>query len=799
MGVAGVLLCGAILGITAYNQASQSLGDAQKAHISSVNTLKKDFLSNYLNSITEDVKSLAQNQTTMDAVQEFTAQWNGLGQNQTAYLQDQYIAKNPNPTGQKEKLDFAPDGTTYSQTHSKFHPFFRGFLQSKGYYDIFLFDNDGNVVFTVFKEADFATNALTGKWKDSDLGNMFKTANAGKKGEVHFFDFKPYAPSANVPASFISTPIYSKTGEKLGVLAFQMPVGKINDIMNLEPGLGATGETYIVGSDYLIRNDIAKSKENDALLRKEENFVVTGALEGKETYGFVTNSLGQHVKLSAVPMEFQGAKYALVASQSYEEAVAPLNGMRNGILMITVLIIGVVAGGCLFFARRITAPLKALIVKMGIISEGNLGVDVEFQGNRDEIGDMARALENFRKNAIKMEELKKEQLSDANRNRAHMDAELKQLSNALEIVSSDLLETIKNQSKVMMGKAKEMGGKAKNVANDASQVALATNEATENVGNVAAAAEELSVAIQEISRQVNHATTITQKAASSADSTKQTVSELATAAEDIGSVLSLISQIAEQTNLLALNATIEAARAGEAGKGFAVVASEVKSLANQTAQATEQIASQIDAIQNAVKHSAGQIEDIVGTIQEVDQVASSIAAAVEEQGAATDNISTSTRAAAQGTNSVSEKVTNVSTEITATGQLALETVTITEDVTNQVDDLQHRIKELLNFSAEGNRRKHARYRPKGLGLAVSGVNYEVLDISQKGAALGVKAGHGFALSQVCDVVISGFGKSIKGRVAGIQDDRIRMIFDIGDEQQKELDLYLISLVDRKVA
>jgi methyl-accepting chemotaxis protein len=218
------------LGVSTYI-ASQHAFDQFHQRLDVVTSLKEDDLSSYLNTIDANLRSIAASPLTRQSIQDFSAAWSEISGNPTEMLQDAYITNNPNPTGQKERLDYADGELTYHQLHKKYHPYFRTVLQQNQYYDIFLFDRNGNLVYTVFKELDFATNLITGPWKDTDLGKLFRETIAAKEGEIRFFDFAPYAPSNNVPASFIGIPVLDNNGQAMGVLAFQMPLGVMTEKM----------------------------------------------------------------------------------------------------------------------------------------------------------------------------------------------------------------------------------------------------------------------------------------------------------------------------------------------------------------------------------------------------------------------------------------------------------------------------------------------------------------------------------------------------------------------------------------
>lgn len=236
--------------------------------------------------------------------------------------------------------------------------------------------------------------------------------------------------------------------------------------------------------------------------------------------------------------------------------------------------------------------------------------------------------------------------------------------------------------------ADAVANSARNATDQTSAVAAAAEQASANVRTVASAADELSASVKEISRQVAGSTEIAGRAVVTADATSDKVRNLSLASQKIGDVVELISNIARQTNLLALNATIEAARAGEAGKGFAVVAQEVKSLANQTAKATAEIGAQINAIQGSTAEAVGSIGDIGGIIKSMDQIATTIAAAVEEQGSATIEIARNVQEAARGTSDVASNAVQLSSSAAMTGSAASQMLAAAKKLGSQAEELR---------------------------------------------------------------------------------------------------------------
>ena len=284
-----------------------------------------------------------------------------------------------------------------------------------------------------------------------------------------------------------------------------------------------------------------------------------------------------------------------------------------------------------------------------------------------------------------------EQRTRAERRQAMLD-----LADSFESQVGGVIEKVSHASAQMQSSAQSMSVNAEQTSEKSMTVASASDEASSNVRHVATSADQLASSIQEISRQVTHSADIARDAVNQAETTNEKVHGLVQSAQKIGDVVQLINDIASQTNLLALNATIEAARAGEAGKGFAVVANEVKSLAGQTAKATEEIGAQIVEIRNATNETVQAIGDIGGTISKIDEISSAIASAVEEQGAATQEIASSVQRAASSTNDVSSNIADVTDVAGETGNAANQVLNAVNDLSQQTNVLRGSVDEFLN-------------------------------------------------------------------------------------------------------
>ena len=347
--------------------------------------------------------------------------------------------------------------------------------------------------------------------------------------------------------------------------------------------------------------------------------------------------------------------------------------MNSGMVFALIIsAIAVVLGVGIGFAvaRSITVPIGNMTTAMGVLAGGDTAAEIPARGRKDELGSMAAAVQVFKENMIEADRLRAEQEAAKKRAEAERRKSMHDMADRFEATVGEVLKGVTSSSTELQATAQAMSATAEQTSRQSSAVAAASEETTQNVQTVASATEELSASIHEISSQVNESTRIVGEAVSQANDTNAKVQGLSEAAQKIGDVVRLINDIAGQTNLLALNATIEAARAGEAGKGFAVVASEVKTLATQTARATEEIAGQVRSIQEATESSARAIQGITQTINRVNEISTAIASAVEEQGAATQEISRNVQQAAHGTTEVSSNISGVTTAAQETGSAA---------------------------------------------------------------------------------------------------------------------------------
>src|SRR3954464_9222126 len=360
---------------------------------------------------------------------------------------------------------------------------------------------------------------------------------------------------------------------------------------------------------------------------------------------------------------------AIGAAADREATMQAEVSTRNFAFTVVLLCASAMLAGLSFWITfgRILKPLSAISVAMGGLAKGDFTTVVPGTRRGDEVGEMARTVEVFKQNGLEVERMRGDHAAAESRAAEQRKAEMRKLADGFEAAIGEIVDTVSSAATELEASASTLTSTAERGQQLTTMVAAASEEASTNVQAVASATEELSSSITEISRQVQESARVASEAVTQARTTTDRVGELSKAAARIGDVVELINTIAGQTNLLALNATIEAARAGEAGRGFAVVASEVKALAEQTAKATGEIGQQIADIQSATLDSVNSIRGISGTIARLSEISSTIAAAVEEQGAATQEISRNVQQAAMGTTQVSSHISDVQRGASETG------------------------------------------------------------------------------------------------------------------------------------
>ncbi|CAM3208457.1 methyl-accepting chemotaxis protein [Shewanella violacea] len=570
-------------------------------------------------------------------------------------------------------LDFSSADSLTRTAHDN-QAYFEEFLKVYGYYDFFLIQDKGEIFYTVAKEADYQTNLVTGSYSNSGLGTLFKQVK--NRDTFGMSDFIRYAPSNNEPAAFIALPLNNREGSPV-IIALQLSIDKVNELMQQREGMGDTGESYLVGGDYLMRSDSFLSPQDHSVLASfagnvKDNGVDTEAaklaINGKDGYKVIIDYNGNSVLSAFTPIDIHGIRWAVISEIDAAEAFAPIHTLYwNLAIVIFLAILGIITVAFVI-SSSILKPLGGEPSEMQFISETIAAGDLTFAFERGReaasvYGAMQKMAQQLRtvmgeiiQDSISLASVAEETSASSLQSVTSLQeqqASIEQISTAVEEMSTSISDVAKN---------------ATDVASSSLSAQSSSAEANKKLNQTI---DDLGLLDQEISQA------------------SDVIQELERDSYEIGSVLEVIRGIADQTNLLALNAAIEAARAGEQGRGFAVVADEVRTLASKTQDSTKNIEGMIVKLQNASDKAVKGMAASRNVCEQTISNAHNMAQMIETMHSDIDSITQMTEVIATAVEQQSCASIEISQSLTVISDVAHQNSTSAEQVSTASSDISH--------------------------------------------------------------------------------------------------------------
>ena len=631
-------------------------------------------LHSYLERIDAAILTIASVPSTAKAMQELSVTWATRGGAAQSGVQNLSM--------------FSSAASPYDLHFERNHPAFQKIMERMGFYDVFLISPEGDVVFSVTKESDYATNMISGPYRGTGLAKAFQMANSGEAERVYFSDIESYAPSADAPAAFAAARIVDGNGRYAGVFALQVAIDEIAKITtNFEGDLDSL-DVYLIGKDFRARTPSRLEGGHGVLEELPQlPYIVSAfssgaaAAEGASAHGGHAETFhpaadkedGRTVAAVTGPVNFRDISWAIVAELDRDEILAPATRQRQIMLLISLSCAAAVSLLGWLFARSVTKPIDRICAQMEAVSSGDLDTPVDAASRRDEIGKIGQTLVSMQadlRQARSAEEERAEMQRQQQQVVESLSAGLMQLADGdfsqpiqgpfpeeYEQLRENFNSTVSNLSSTVQQVIEASGS----IRNGAAEISQASDDLSHRTESQAATLEQTAAALDELTASVK-------SAAEGARSVESTMAEARTEAENnrevvqsavsamteieqssnhISQIISVIDDIAFQTNLLALNAGVEAARAGEAGKGFAVVASEVRALAQRSSDAAMEIktligdsSKQVERGVDLVGKAGEALQSIVEQVTHISQLVSGIAEGAAEQSTGLNEINT---------------------------------------------------------------------------------------------------------------------------------------------------------------
>ncbi|WP_194287213.1 methyl-accepting chemotaxis protein [Tritonibacter aquimaris] len=634
-------------------------------------------LTEWLHSIEHDTEALAENVAIQDALVEFTSAWRLMGPDASDQVRTAYMGNNSHENHDSNKqadVVDAGDNSSWSTVHRRYHMSMRSFQKTHGYYDLFLFDTAGNLIYSVYKEDDFGLNYVNGKYADSGLGDAFRNSNTSAQGKVYMTDIAPFAASGGKPALFVAHPVF-KNGTRVGVVAVQVPFSQISKILSQSDLLGDTGRVILTGTKGQVLSHSASDSGEVVGSSGALSPQIEAAIAGENRYFDDTIGVdGSEVVAASYAVEtLRGERWGVVVELHADEALASTRFLIMASLLGLVATAVIMSLVCFLVARWIAKRFVTLSDDIQSVADENYDIEVQGTDSNDEVGKMAQILEDLKVRLQQGAEAKEREVETQKANERVVELLSKALMGLAEgdfrnhiteffpIEHKSLRYSINDAMMGLNNVVLKVTERADSIEKGVNEINAAADDLSSRTESQAATLEETAAALEEITVSVKSATenvrtveTAASEAKQDADRSSEVVTETISAMNEIEAssdhitqIIGVIDDIAFQTNLLALNAGVEAARAGEAGKGFAVVASEVRALAQRASDAAlevktliEKSSRQVDRGVDLVGRTGSALQAISDRVTHISGLVTNIVQSAEEQATALSEINT---------------------------------------------------------------------------------------------------------------------------------------------------------------
>lgn len=640
---------------------------------------RHDLLHGWLNAVAATVRTGGNDAYSLQAFYALSAAFKDLGADAKSIVQSAYIANNPNPLGKRALLDRAEGPEYYNSQHGQFHDQFRKLTEQQDFYDVFLIDNAGNIVYTVAKESDFGENLRTGRLKDSNLAGVYDRASKGAPNDIFFSDFQPYEPSGNSVAMFAATPIMNPAGKTVGVYAVQLPITKIADILDRNNLPGTSTNIYLLNNTGQFLSNSRFPHQFLAGDTAPELPQIVEGRQGKEGYYEDVELMSGNVGFARTyQIETNAGSWTLIIERDKADVFAALLDLL--ILQVAFGAAGVIASLLIgmWISKSFSKPISQLNKEINQVAAGDYQTQIQDVSRKDEIGSMSKAVDQLRQAlaiSLAEEELREtkreeqsivvERLKTALRDLAAGDLThglpqpfapeyevLREYFNDAITKMDDVVSQISSASEGIHAQAGEITRSSEELAHRTEvqaatleQTAAAMDQMNVSVKSAAAGVEEVEIIVRDARKDADQSGLVVKEAVAA-------MAEIEKSSDQISQIIGVIDDIAFQTNLLALNAGVEAARAGDAGRGFAVVASEVGALAQRASSAAKEI-------KGLIGTSSQHVERGVERVKQAGEALQQIARRVTHISTLTSNIATGSREQAIGLNEINLGVTQL--------------------------------------------------------------------------------------------------------------------------------------------